>query len=55
MASVLHDASVFSEAHRFDPDRYLIGDVNLCKQRTIPFGMGKSTYTRNTQPFFLSM
>ena len=40
MASVLHDPDVFENPMEFNPDRYLIGDVALKKQRTIPFSIG---------------
>ena len=40
MSSVLHDPQVFENPDKFDPDRYLTGDVALKKQRTVPFSMG---------------
>ena len=41
MSSILHDEKVFEEPHKFNPDRYLTGDIQLKKQRTIPFGLGE--------------
>ena len=40
MSSLLHDPQVFENPDKFDPDRYLTGDVALKKQRTVPFSMG---------------
>ena len=40
MSSVLHDPQVFENPHEFNPDRYLTGDVELKKKRTIPFSLG---------------
>lgn len=40
ISSVLYDPEVFEEPFRFNPARYLTGDINLKKQRTLPFSLG---------------
>ncbi|XP_067950732.1 cytochrome P450 2D20-like [Watersipora subatra] len=41
MTSILYDETVFDEPDKFKPERYLIGDIALKKQQTIPFGIGR--------------
>lgn len=41
MHSVLYDEAVFEDPYKFNPERYLTGDVKLKKQRTIPFMIGE--------------